>query len=434
MGPVCLPSISSLVPRAHKTRHPTETGMSRPSLSDADKQARDWFADTTSSLGCKVTVDAMGNQFAVKPGRQPGHPTAAGSHLDTQPTGGRYDGILGVAAGVEMLRVLDDAKHQTEFPVAVVNWTNEEGARFPISMVASGVWAGAIAQEHAHDLASVVRSDPSGTTMLSELKRIGYLGSVPCSHEAIPLAAHFELHIEQGPLLEAAGQRLGVVEGVQAYRWFTVTVKGRDCHTGTTDLSNRADALLGASKMIARARQVAWEHGALASTGIIEARPGSTNTVPGTVIFSMDIRAQADGTVNETEAALRSEFEAIASGADVMQQTANPAPVDKLAVEWRLDSDSRATNFHSDCIECVQKAANTALQDEKLSRRMVSGAGHDSVYASRRAPTSMIFVPCRDGVSHNPAEYTSPEDCALGAQVLTLAVLEYDAMRATRGS
>lgn len=408
--------------------------MSRQSLSDADKKARDWFAQATTDLGCTVSVDEMGNQYAVKPGRQAGPPTAAGSHLDTQPTGGRYDGVLGVLAGVEMLRTLKDTAYEHERPIAVINWTNEEGSRFPISMVSSGVWSGAIPLKRAHQLRSVVRTDPPGTTMLTELQRIGYHGSIPCSSAATPLAAHFELHIEQGPLLEAAQQRIGIVEGVQAYRWFTITVNGRDCHTGTTDLENRADALLGASKMIVASRELAWKYGALASTGIIEARPGSTNTVPGHVQFSLDIRAKANETVARLEQALRAEFADIAQGNGLTQGAAK-APVDELSVHWKLDSDSAAVNFHQDCIESVAAATKELFgpDSEALTRRMVSGAGHDSVETSKKVPTCMIFVPCRAGVSHNPREYCSPQDCATGAQVLLQSVLAYDRLRTARG-
>ncbi|EKG10987.1 Peptidase M20 [Macrophomina phaseolina MS6] len=202
--------------------------MSRLALSDADKEARDWFIATTQALGCHTTVDAMGNIFAVRPGRREGPATFAGSHLDTQPTGGRYDGILGVTAGVEMLKVLSENWVETEYPVGVVNWTNEEGARFPISIVASGVWSGDIQLERAHNLCEV----GGGTaTMESELNRIGYLGTTPASHSALPMGAHFELHIEQGPILETEQKKIGVVQGVQAYRWFTIDVKGRGAHS-----------------------------------------------------------------------------------------------------------------------------------------------------------------------------------------------------------
>ncbi|KAI9713668.1 MAG: hypothetical protein M1828_001398 [Chrysothrix sp. TS-e1954] len=402
--------------------------MSRLSLSDADKEARDWFAETRKSLGCTLTIDAMGNQFAKRPGKQEGLATCAGSHLDTQPTGGRYDGILGITAGIEMLRALKDAKIETEYPVGVINWTNEEGARFPISMVSSGVWSGEIALERAHNLASVVRGESA--TMRSELERIGYLGDLSCNHRDNPIAAHFELHIEQGPILEKEARKVGIVKGVQAYKWFTITVTGKDCHTGTTDLSSRADALLAASHMIVYARKSALRHEALASVGIIEAKPGSTNTVPGEVNFSLDIHAGRDEVVEQLERNLRSVFGKMASSRSSDHYS------DRVKVNWREDSHSPAVHFHEDCIQCVIDGVKDTFGDDadKLSKQIVSGAGHDSVYTSKRVPTCMIFVPSRNGISHNPEEYTSPEDCAIGAQILPKAVLNYDTLRKARGA
>ncbi|EME48492.1 hypothetical protein DOTSEDRAFT_67506 [Dothistroma septosporum NZE10] len=425
----------------------TEIGMSRLSLSDADKQARDWFAETTKALGCQVTVDAMGNQFAVRPGLEEGHPVYAGSHLDTQPTGGRYDGILGVCAGVEMLKTLNDNWVETSYPVGVVNWTNEEGARFPKSMVSSGVWAGDIPFEDAHNLKSVIPANDIATVK-SELERIGYLGEIPASHKSTPMAAHFELHIEQGPILEAEKRRVGVVEGVQSYKWFTVTVDGLDSHTGATSFQHRADSLLTASKMIVSSHKIARKHNALASTGILNLKPGSTNTVPGFVRFSLDIRSPLDDSVEKVEAECREAFELIAAGKDDF----GTAPSSRhCTVSWSTDFTSPATHFHTDCISCV-KAAGTALcgvnargehelgagrvQGKNIGswgKLMTSGAGHDSVYASKHCPTSMIFVPCREGVSHNPREFSTPEQCEDGANVLMGAVLRFDRMRHGKG-
>lgn len=417
--------------------------MSRLSLSNTDKQARDWFQETTTKLGCKVHTDEMGNQFAVRPGlNNDAAPTYAGSHLDTQPTGGRYDGILGVTAAVEMLRVLNDTWTETNFPVGVVNWTNEEGARFPMSMVSSGVWSGDIPLQKAHDLKSVIPSNDTAT-MRSELERIGYLGPVPCSWESSPMAAHFELHIEQGPILEAENRRIGVVQGVQSYKWFTVTVKGRDSHTGATSFQHRADALLTASKMILASHKIASKHSALASTGILTLKPGSTNTVPGFVQFSLDVRAPQDSTVEAVESECRAAFSALAAGEDFMAlNTGDTTSTRHCSVDWRTDFVSPATHFHEDCISCVQAAGQDLCRDEipaqgkdlgAWGKLMTSGAGHDSVYANKRCPTSMIFVPCRDGVSHNPAEYSSPEACEDGANVLLGAVLRYDKLRGERG-
>lgn len=434
--------------------------MARLSLSDTDKQARDWFTETTEALGCTVTVDAMGNQFAVRKGLKDGPPTYAGSHLDTQPSvrhlfpsgiaeyalmypqGGRYDGILGVCAGVEMLKTLHDHQIDTTYPVGVVNWTNEEGARFPMSMVSSGVWAESIPLEKAHNLKSVIPANDTAT-MKSELERIGYLGSTPASYRSTPMAAHFELHIEQGPILEAENRRIGVVRGVQAYKWFTVTVSGRDAHTGATSFQHRADALLTASKMILASHRIAHRHKALASTGILTLKPGSTNTVPGKVIFSLDIRSPNNETVDEVEAECKRAFEQIAAGSDVEGVNAGCAISDRsCSVAWRTDFVSPATIFHEDCIQCVHDAGQDLCGEDGVNgldigswgKFMTSGAGHDSVYANKHCPTSMIFVPCRDGVSHNPAEYSTPEACADGANVLLGAVLRFDKLRAERGS
>ncbi|OJD12026.1 hypothetical protein AJ78_07314 [Emergomyces pasteurianus Ep9510] len=412
---------------------PTDTGMGRLALSQEDKQVRDWFIETTKALSCSVTVDEMGNIFAVRPGRRNDVPaTFIGSHLDTQPTGGRYDGILGVCAGIEMLKVLEEKGIETEGGVGVINWTNEEGARFPISMVSSGVWAGKISLEKAHNLREVptVASLPTAAsapeTMKSAMEKIGYLGTTPCSHTAYPIAAHFELHIEQGPYLITAGQRVGVVTAVQAYRWYRINVTGRDTHTGTTAFEHRADALYASARMMVRAREIAQKHGGLASVGIVDIKPGSVNTIPGFVSFSLDFRAADTAIVERCDAELREEFAAIA--AEEGKGIGKPC-----RVEWVLDFDSPAVNFHEDCIGCVAESARSVVKDlpnpESLYRTIRSGAGHDSVFTSKRVPTSMVFVPCKDGVSHHPEEYSSADDCVTGASVILQAVVRYDRMR-----
>ncbi|RMJ09554.1 hypothetical protein BHE90_005949 [Fusarium euwallaceae] len=393
--------------------NPTDTGMSRLTLSDDDKKVRDWFIETTKSLGCKITVDAIGNIFAVRPGRQDGPPTLAGSHLDTQPTGGRYDGILGVTAGIEMLKLLQDHNVETEFPVGVVNWTNEEGARFPISMMASGVWAGATPLEKAHNTKEVGRE----ATVKSELERIGYLGQTPASYKSIPIGAHFELHIEQGPILERAKKNIGVVQGVQAYRWFTINVQGR------------ADALLLASRLITHSHRLATKHNALASTGILKLTPGSTNTIPGHVSFTMDIRAPADETVELVEKEMKRDFDLLAQGIDVDGLLAGSTPSLPLSLTWQTDTISTATKFHPDCIQAVRESAESVLGTKDGMIDISSGAGHDSVHTSKHCPTTMIFIPCKGGVSHNPEEYSTPGECAIGAEVLCQAVLRYDQKR-----
>ena len=340
-----------------------------------------------------------------------------------------------------MLKTLNDNWMETTYPVGVVNWTNEEGARFPMSMVSSGVWAESIPLDRAHNLMSVIPANDTAT-MKTELERIGYLGSVPASYKTMPMAAHFELHIEQGPILEAENRRVGIVRGVQAYKWFTIAVRGRDSHTGATSFQHRADALLTASKMILASHKIAYKHKALASTGILTLKPGSTNTVPGFVQFSLDIRAPENETVTTVEKECQKAFSQIADGFDAENVSKDCAPSDrKCSVEWKVDFDSPATFFHDDCIECVTQAGKdlcgqdgaNGLDFGNWGKYLTSGAGHDSVYTNKRCPTSMIFVPCRDGVSHNPAEYSSPEACADGANVLTGAVLRYDRLRNDKG-
>ncbi len=276
---------------------------------------------------------------------------------------------------------------------------SEEGARFPKSMVSSGVWAGAIPMDKAWNLADVF--DPA-TTMKSELQKHGYLGDVACSSDAaagVPLSAHFELHIEQGPILERAGKKIGVVSGAQAYKWFTFTVVGRDAHTGTTPLEARSDPLLAAAKMIASSHAIAKKYGALASTGIVKIPTNSsTNTIASETSFTLDIRHPEDGVVAEVEKLCLDSFRQISK-----------EDGKGVALSWTLDTDSPAVKFDWDCIQAVEAAA-TELVGPDGWLPITSGAGHDSVYTSSRCPTTMIFVPCRDGVSHHPEEYCSPED------------------------
>ncbi|ORY84876.1 putative N-carbamoyl-L-amino acid hydrolase [Protomyces lactucae-debilis] len=393
---------------------PNSTGMRRLSLDDNDKIVRDWFREQVEGLGCKYHFDEMGNQFAILPGKNNElKPIAMGSHLDTQPAGGKYDGILGVLAGLEALKTIKDAGIVTHSPLALISWTNEEGARFPICMVSSGVWSAEIPLARAHNLA-----DLDGKTMKEELERIGYKGDTQCSHEATPIACHFELHIEQGPILEAEKKMIGVVEGVQGMRWYECTVKGREAHTGTTPMNARGDALLTAAKCIANINRIAVAHDGLGTVGVIQSWPQAVNTIPGTVKFSVDLRHAQDDKLDTLEAAVRKQLEQHAKEAGVKLE---------LKKTW----DSPAINFHPDNVSCVRQAAEAAGLS---SRPMRSGAGHDSVYTSKRVPTSMIFCPSKDGISHNPAEYSSDEECIAGAQVLLGAVLAYDNLVRSRAA
>lgn len=429
---------------------PTETGMARLSLDDTDKKVRDWFKSTVESLGCAYSVDQMGNQFAVRRGRNKSQPPVMmGSHLDTQPTGGRYDGILGVNAGLEALKVLQEHDVETEGNIGVVNWTNEEGARFPMMAVSSGVWADAVPLQTAWNLPEVNPSvDGTKRTMKQELERIGYLGQQKASYQEFPFAAYFELHIEQGPILEMEKRKIGVVEGVQAFKWLEITVCGRDTHAGTTPMDARRDSMLCAAKLIVEANKIAKAHDGLATTGILNIQPGSINTMAHTVTFTLDIRHKSDEQLAKIEKQCRSRFEDIATNDSERG----------CSLKWKELVDSPAVIFHEDCVAAVRDSArevcedleNTASEGE-LHKSMISGAGelrnctsfpavcltllagHDACYTNRRCPTSMIFTVTRDGVSHNPKEYCSPEDCAIGAQTLLGSVLRYDKLRAERG-
>ncbi|KAM3502466.1 hypothetical protein MY11210_009065 [Beauveria gryllotalpidicola] len=399
---------------------PTQTGMNRLALTDDDMAVREWFRGAMEDLHAKVTIDQLGNMFAQKTGKAKSSApmVAMGSHLDTQPRGGRYDGILGVVAAVEVMRTLKENNYETHFDIGVVNWTNEEGARFPISMMASGVWAGKIPLDTAWNTCDVF---DSSKTVKSELARHGLIGSVACSHEVYPLGAHFELHIEQSPVLQDTGRRIGVVQGSQAYQWFTIHVTGRDSHTGTTPLYMRSDPLLAAAKMISRAHEIAKSHGALASTGIFKIpATSSTNTIAANVSFSMDVRHPENFVVATVVEEINKSFAKIAKedGKGVSYTT-------------KLDTYSPAVKFDKDCIQAVENAANKTVGKDGWSH-LTSGAGHDSVHTSKICPTTMIFVPCKDGVSHHPEEYTSPQDCALGTQTLLDAVVEYDQFKANQ--
>ena len=383
--------------------------MARLSLNDADKEVRGWFLKTAKSIGCKTSVDQMGNMFAVREGKnKSAPPVMIGSHLDTQPTGGRYDGILGVNAGLEVLRVLDDSNYETEGSLGVVNWTNEEGARFPMMAVSSAVWAEAVPLDTAWNLAEVsANEDGKKHTMKEELERIGYLGEQKASYQAFPFAAHFELHIEQGPILENEKRRVGVVKGAQAFKWFEITVKGRDTHAGTTPFDARKDAMLCAAKLIVLSNSVAKKHGGLSTTGILTQQPGSINTMAHTVTFTLDIRHHTDEKLSEIEKACRAEFVRIAEKESEKG----------CEVEWKELVDSPAVHFHQDCVSAVEESAKEVCgdlpmtaEDGQLWKHMISGAGHDSCYTNRRCPTSMVFSVTKEGISHNPKEYCSPED------------------------
>jgi N-carbamoyl-L-amino-acid hydrolase len=388
-------------------------GICRLTLTDLDGQVRAWFRRAAAAAGCAVTVDDMGAMFAQRPGqRSDVPPIAIGSHLDTQPTGGKFDGALGVLAALEVVRTLHDAGYETFAPIEVVNWTNEEGARFSPPMTASGVFAGVFSRDWA-----VGRTDADGVAFGAALESIGARGAERCGDH--PLSAFFELHIEQGPILEAEGLDIGAVTGVQGMRWFEVTITGQDAHTGATPMHLRRNALLGAARLVERVDAIARAHPplAVATVGSMRVKPNSPNVVPGEVFLTVDMRHPETAVLEAMESELRASFTVEICAASRLEGT--------LTRIW----DQPPVAFDAECVDAVRRAAEAS--DFKV-RDMVSGAGHDAAYIARVAPTAMIFVPCRGGISHNEAEFTSREQCAAGAQVLLGAVLAYDRRLAER--
>jgi len=380
-------------------------GITRLALTDLDRQVRDWFKDQCGALGCAVTIDELGNMFARRGGKNPKlPPIAMGSHLDTQPAGGKFDGALGVLGALEVLRTLSDHRYETNAPIEIVNWTNEEGARFAPAMLASGVFVGVLTREYAY-----ARTDRDGKTFGEELWRIGYRGSKEAG--AHKFSGMFELHIEQGPVLESEGRMIGVVEGAQGIRWYDVTIVGEAGHAGATPMRLRKDALVGAARIIERIDAIAKDiPDAVGTVGMVESKPNSRNVIPGEVFLSVDFRHPSETVLDFMEARLR----------EALTETLPPL---QLAYRESRIWASAPVGFSPTLIDCIGIAVETAGLS---SRNMVSGAGHDAVHIARVAPTAMIFVPCRGGISHNEAEWTSMEQCAAGTQVLLYAVLEYD--------
>jgi N-carbamoyl-L-amino-acid hydrolase len=380
-------------------------GICRLTLSDLDRQIRDWLKAQCQALGCAVSVDEVGNMFARRPGKNSDlPPIAMGSHLDTQPTGGKFDGPLGVLAALEALRTLHDHDRTTTAAIELVNWTNEEGARFAPAMLASGVFAGVFTPDYAY-----ARTDRDGKTFGDELKRIGYRG--PEKAGARKFAGMFELHIEQGPILEHENRMIGIVQGAQGVRWYDVTIIGEEAHAGAMPMKLRKNALIGAARMIERIDTIARDiPDAVGTVGVIESKPNSRNVIPGEVFLTVDFRHPDEKTLDVMEIQLK---DALAEVLPPLQLTYRENRI------WA----SPPVHFSPDLIDCVRVAVETAGFSY---RDIVSGAGHDSVYIARVAPTTMIFVPSRGGISHNEAEWTSFEQCAAGAQVLLNAVLEYD--------
>jgi beta-ureidopropionase / N-carbamoyl-L-amino-acid hydrolase len=381
-------------------------GVCRLAASDEDRAARDLFVRWCREAGLVVTVDAIGNIFARREGKNPAlPPVLAGSHLDSQPTGGKFDGAYGVMAALEAVRSLNDAGYESEAAIEIVAWTNEEGSRFSPAMMGSGVFTAVFDLDWAEK-----RPDNlTGVSLGEELARIGYAGTAPAAGHKV--AAYFEAHIEQGPILEEAGVPIGVVTGAKGQRWYEVTVTGEEAHAGPTPMAKRKDALLGAARMIERVNRIGHAHSpdASATVGFVQVSPNSRNTIPGRVFFSVDFRHPEEGVLSLMDRELKAECEraALESGA--------------LAVEVEEFWYFAPTPFDPALVASVRRAAEALGYPH---RDIVSGAGHDAVYMAKAAPTAMIFVPCKEGISHNEREDAKPEDLAAGCNVLLNALLE----------
>lgn len=379
-------------------------GVCRLALTDIDKAARDLFVSWCEEAGCSVSVDKMGNIFGRRRGKDNElAPVMTGSHIDSQPTGGRFDGIYGVLAGLEVIRTLNDMNIETERPIEVSAWTNEEGSRFAPAMIASGVFAGIFDLDYGRS-----REDADGKTIGEELSRIGYDGPEKCGDRKI--AAFFEAHIEQGPILEAEEKTIGIVQGVQGMRWYDIEVTGMESHAGTTPMDRRKDAIVGASRMVNALDKLGNDNRPDARTtcGVFEISPGSRNVIPGHVSFSADIRHPNPDVLKE----LGEQYE---KSCHQISDDLN------LQIKFEEIWYSPPIQFDKTCVNAVSNAAKSLGME---SKPIISGAGHDAVYISKVAPSGMIFIPCEDGVSHNEIESATKNDVAAGCNVLLNAMVE----------
>ncbi|MES2751181.1 MAG: Zn-dependent hydrolase [Pseudomonadota bacterium] len=378
-------------------------GVRRLTLGPEDKQVRDWFRAACEAAGCEVRVDALGTMFALRPGRDMSKPPIGiGSHLDTQPTGGKYDGILGTLAALEVVRAMNDAGIETETPVCICNWTNEEGSRYAPAMMASAAYAGEYTTDDI-----LGRKDAEGITVAEALDIIGYRGADAVGEQKF--SAFVELHIEQGPLLEAESKTIGVVDRGQGIIWYNGTISGFASHAGTTPMPLRRDALAALSEIVLAVEKLAHDHGphAVGTIGEVTIENPSRNVIPGDLAFSAEFRSPESATLDALHSGLQSAVAEIATRRKVT------IDVEKI---WRKEP----TVFDKKLVDAVEHAT------KKLgytNRRITSGAGHDACNLACVVPAAMIFVPCKDGISHNELEDATQADCTAGANVLLHTVL-----------
>jgi N-carbamoyl-L-amino-acid hydrolase len=379
-------------------------GSNRQTVTDEDGEGRKLFQSWCEDAGCTMGVDQMGTMFMRREGTDPDAlPVYVGSHLDTQPTGGRYDGVLGVLAGLEIVRTLNDLNIKTKHPIIVTNWTNEEGARYAPPMLASGVFAGVHKQDWAYGI-----EDADGKKFGDELARIGWRGDEEVG--ARKMKAFFELHIEQGPILEIGNVDIGVVTHGQGLSWTQLTVLGKDSHTGSTPMPMRKNAGLGMARILDLVDEIAWSHkpDAVGAAGHIEVYPNSRNVIPGKVVFTVDFRSPNLAVIQDME-------QRLAAGAKKICDDMG------LSVEIEKIGGFDPVEFDETCVQAIRDAA------ERLGyshRNIISGAGHDACWINRVAPTAMVMCPCVGGLSHNEAEEISKEWSTAGAEVLFHAVVE----------
>lgn len=378
-------------------------GVRRLTLGPEDKQVRDWFRKACEAAGCEVRVDALGTMFAIRPGRDMSKPPIGiGSHLDTQPTGGKYDGILGTLAALEVVRVMNDAGIETDVPICVCNWTNEEGSRYAPAMMASAAYSGEYTTD---DILS--RKDADGITVAEALDTIGYRGADAVGKQKF--SAFVELHIEQGPLLEAENKTIGVVDRGQGIVWYDGKISGFASHAGTTPMPLRKDALAAFSEVVLAVEKLARDHGphAVGTIGEIKIDNPSRNVIPGDLAFTIDIRSPESATLDALHEGLQNAVAEIAARRKVA------IDVEKI---WRKEP----TVFDKKLVDAVASATQELGYS---NRRITSGAGHDACNLAAVMPAAMIFVPCKDGISHNELEDATQADCTAGANVLLHTVL-----------
>jgi N-carbamoyl-L-amino-acid hydrolase len=378
-------------------------GNNRQTLTDDDAKGRELFKSWCEKEGLAMGLDTMGNMFARREGTDPNAlPVMVGSHLDTQPTGGKYDGVLGVLGGLEIIRTLNDLDIKTKHPIEIVNWTNEEGTRFAPPMLSSGVFASMHTEEWAYN-----REDSEGKKFGDELKRIGWRGEEPVGERK--LHAFYELHIEQGPILEDENVDIGVVTHGQGLNWLQVTLVGKESHTGSTPMPKRVNAGLGMARITQLVDEIALSHAphAVGAIGHIDVYPNSRNIIPGKVVFTVDFRHPNKEVIQDMEDRMRK------GAADIAEKIGLTMDIEKVG-------NFDPVEFDKDCVEKVRDAAKTLGYSHM---NIVSGAGHDACWINRVAPTAMIMCPCVDGLSHNEAEEITKEWSTAGADVLFHAVV-----------